>query len=81
MGVTKFILNIKIQGDLAKTMNSLSQESYINKILEQFNMRMCDPTDTPITKCENVKLCPLTLKEKKKRRKCSSFHVQALLGI
>ena len=52
MGEAPYILGIKISRDRSSRLLSLSQESYINKVLERFNMKNCKPIDTPMAKNE-----------------------------
>ena len=66
MGEAEFILNVKIQRDRSKRLLSLSQESYVEKVLERFNMSTCKPIDTPVAKGEHLKVCSLTPEEKQK---------------
>ena len=66
MGEAGFILGVKIHRDRSKKLLALSQEVYIKKILERFNMSNCNPIDTLIGKGESLSLtmCPKTSKEK-----------------
>ena len=45
-----------------------SQEHYMKKILERFNMQDCNPIDTPFARGENLskEISPKTLEAKKK---------------
>ena len=47
---------------------ALSQEHYIKKILERFNMQDCNPIDTPFARGENLRkeMGPKTPEEKNK---------------
>ena len=67
MGEAAYILGVKISRDRSRKLLSLSQESYINKVLERFKMQDCKPIDTPIAKCDvfTKDLCPKTSEEKK----------------
>ena len=62
MGEAAYILGVKILRNCSKRLLSLSQETYINKVLERFCMHDCKPMDTPIIKGEGLshKLCPKT---------------------
>ena len=66
MGEANFILGVKIHMDLSNKLLSLSQEVYIKKILERFNMSSCNPIDTLIGEGESLSLamCPQTSKER-----------------
>ena len=62
MGEAAYIFGVKISKDCSKRLLSLSQETYINKVLERFCMHDCKPMDTLIAKSEGLsrKLCPKT---------------------
>lgn len=45
-----YILWVKILRDHLKQLLSLSQKGYIDKVLEQDNMKDCNPEETPIAK-------------------------------
>ena len=66
MGEAAYILGVKIIRDCLKRMLALSQESYIKKILERFNIQDCKLINTPIIKDQglSLKLCPKTPQEK-----------------
>jgi hypothetical protein len=55
MGEADYILGVKIFKDRSKKLLGLSQQTYIKKILERFQMNDCKPIDNPIAKGE--KLC------------------------
>ncbi|XP_075088620.1 secreted RxLR effector protein 161-like [Nicotiana tabacum] len=67
MGEADYILGVKIQRDRSKKLLSLSQETYIKKMLERFRMNGCKSMDTPIARGETLSLemCPKTENEKK----------------
>jgi hypothetical protein len=48
MGEANFVLGVKITRDRSKKLLSLSQGTYIKKILERFHMHNSKPTDTPM---------------------------------
>ena len=52
MGEASYILGVKIQRNHSKRLVSLSQEHYIQKLLERFNMKDCNPIDTPYARGE-----------------------------
>jgi len=68
MGETAHILGIKISRDHLKRSLSISQETYINKVLERFRMQDCKFINTPIAKGEwlSNRMCPKTSQEKEK---------------
>ena len=71
MGEAAYILGVKISRNRSKKLLSLSQESYIKKILERFQMQACKPIDTPIAKIQALsrRLCPETLQEKEQMKR------------
>ena len=71
MGEAAYILGVKISRDRSKKLLSLSQEPYINKILERFQMQHSKPIDTPIAKVEGLsrRMCPKTPQEEEYMRK------------
>ena len=54
------VIGIKIRRDRPRGILSLSQKTYINKILEIFKMKDCSPSVAPIVKGDrfNLKQCP-----------------------
>ena len=62
IGEVAYILRIKISKDRSKRLLSLSQETYINNILEQFQMKDCKPIYTPMAKNDILTkdMCPKT---------------------
>ncbi|KAK4384341.1 Retrovirus-related Pol polyprotein from transposon TNT 1-94 [Sesamum angolense] len=71
MGEAEYILGVKIHRDRSKKLLSLSQETYIKRIIERFRMHNANPVDTPMDKnCVLSKeLCPQTEEEKKRMTK------------
>ena len=65
IGEASYILGVKIHRDRSKKLSTLSQESYIERILENFKMDKCKPMDTLISKGQthSLETCPKTLKE------------------
>ena len=55
MGETSYILGVKIHMDCSNKLVALSQEHYIKKIFERFNMQDCNPIDTPFARGENLR--------------------------
>ncbi|KAL4388039.1 hypothetical protein GQ457_09G022720 [Hibiscus cannabinus] len=60
MGDTSYVIGIKIYHDRHKGILGLSQETYINKVLERFRMKDCSPSVAPIVKGDkfNLNQCP-----------------------
>ena len=54
MGEANYMLGVKILRDRSKKLFGLSQETYIKKILERFQMQNCKPINTPIAKGESL---------------------------
>eukprot|EP00253_Pinus_taeda_P018371 PITA_18371 len=55
-----YVIGIKVHRDRFRGILSLSQETYINKILERFRMKDCSPSVAPIVKGDrfNLNKCP-----------------------
>ena len=77
MGEAAYILGIKISRNRSSTLLSLSQENYINKVLERFHMKDCKPIDTPMAKNEILTkdMCPKTSEEIQRMEKVPSANV------
>ncbi|RVW58770.1 Retrovirus-related Pol polyprotein from transposon TNT 1-94 [Vitis vinifera] len=60
MGEASYVIGIKIHRDRFKGILGLSQETYINKVLERFRMKNCSPSVSPIVKGDrfNLDQCP-----------------------
>ena len=60
MGEASYVIGIKIHRDRSRGILGLSQETYINKILERFRMKDCSPSVAPIMKGDKLSLnqCP-----------------------
>jgi hypothetical protein len=60
MGEASYVIGIKIHRDRFRGILGLSQETYINKILERFRMKDCSPSIAPIVKGDrfNLNQCP-----------------------
>ncbi len=60
MGEAYYLIGIKIHRDRFRGILTLSQETYINKILERFRMKDCSPSVAPIVKGDrfNLNQCP-----------------------
>ena len=50
MDEANYILGVRIVRNRSKRFLSLSQDVYIQRILERFQMQSCKPVDTPIEK-------------------------------
>jgi hypothetical protein len=68
MGKASYVLSVKIIKDCAKRLLGLTQEIYINKILERYHMQNSKPMNTPIDKSLSLSrdMCHRTLEEKEK---------------
>ncbi|CAJ2668438.1 unnamed protein product [Trifolium pratense] len=60
MGEASYVIGIKIHRDRNRGILGLSQEAYINKVLERFNMKNCSPSVAPNVKGDRFELsqCP-----------------------
>jgi len=60
LGEASFVLGIKILRNRSQGILRLSQESYIDKVLDRFDMKDSKPRDTPIAKGDkfSLKQCP-----------------------
>ena len=60
MGETSYVIGIKIHRDRIRSILGLSQETYINKVLERFKMKDCSPSVAFIMKGDKLSLnkCP-----------------------
>ena len=60
MGEASYVIDIKIHRDRSRSIFGLSQETYINKVLERFRMKYCSPSVAPIMKSDKLSLnqCP-----------------------
>lgn len=67
LGQADYVLGVKISRDRSKRLLSLSQESYIKRILERFRMHYSKPIDTPIEKGQilSTEQSPKTEEEKR----------------
>ena len=50
MGDVTYVIGMKIHRDKFRGLLGLSQETYINKVLERFQMKDCSPSIAPIVK-------------------------------
>src|ERR1044072_5624466 len=60
MREASYVIGIKIHRERSRGILGLSQEAYINKVLERFNMKDCSPSVAPIVKGDKLNLsqCP-----------------------
>ncbi|RVW83853.1 Retrovirus-related Pol polyprotein from transposon TNT 1-94 [Vitis vinifera] len=56
MGDVTYVIGIEIQRDRFRGLLGLSQETYINKVLERFRMKDCSPSIAPIVKGDRFNL-------------------------
>ncbi|KAL0322058.1 UNVERIFIED_CONTAM: Retrovirus-related Pol polyprotein from transposon TNT 1-94 [Sesamum calycinum] len=70
-GEAEYILGVKIHRDRSKKLLSLSQETYIERIIERFYIHSANPVNTLMEKsCVlSRELCPKTEEEKKRMAK------------
>ncbi|RVW84848.1 Retrovirus-related Pol polyprotein from transposon TNT 1-94 [Vitis vinifera] len=70
MGEASYVIGIKIERDRSQRILGLSQETYINKVLERFCMQDCSLGTAPIVKGEKFSLnqCPSNDLEKKEMK-------------
>src|SRR4051812_19513112 len=68
MGEAAYVLGVKILRDRSRRTLGLSQETYVRKVLERFNMSKAKPIDTPVIKNHGLSLkdCPKTPADKAK---------------
>lgn len=68
MGDAAYVLGVKIHRDRSGKLLGLSQETYLKKVLEQFQMSNCKLIDTPIAKSDAIgpEQCPTSLEKIKK---------------
>ena len=70
MGEASYVIGIKIHRDRFRGILGLSQETYINKVLERFRMKDCSPSVSPIVKGDrfNLNQCPKNDLEKEQMK-------------
>lgn len=70
LGSAKQILGIKITRDRAKRLVWLSQEKYVEKVTERFNIDKAKPVSTPLARHFKLckKQCPPSKKEREKMK-------------
>ena len=56
MGEASYVIGIKIHRERSRGILGLSQETYINKVLERFQMKNCSPSLAPIVKGDRFSL-------------------------
>ena len=79
MGEANFVLGVKIKRDRSKKLLSLSQGTYIKKILKRFHMHNSKPIDTPMEKGCTLSLnqCP---KNDEKKNQMSKVPYASTIG-
>ncbi|KAL4351255.1 hypothetical protein GQ457_06G019360 [Hibiscus cannabinus] len=79
MGDASYVIVIKIHRDRHKGVLGLSQETYINKVLERFRMKDCSPSVAPIVKGDkfNLNQCP---KNKFEREQMKNIPYASVVG-
>ena len=70
MGEASYVIGIKIHRERSRGILGLSLETYINKVLERFQMKICSPSLAPIMKGDRFSLnqCPKNDLEREKMR-------------
>ena len=70
MSEASYVINIKIHRERSCGILGLSQETYINKVIERFRMKDCSPSPTPIIKGNRFSLdqCPMNDLERKQMK-------------
>ena len=60
MGEASYVIGFKIHRERSRGILGLSQETYINKVLERYRMKDCSPSVAPIVKGDKFSLdqCP-----------------------
>ena len=61
MGEASYVIGMKINRERSRGILGLSQETYINRVLERFRMKDCSLNPAPIVKGDRFSLdqCPL----------------------
>ncbi|KAH9801459.1 hypothetical protein KPL71_001044 [Citrus sinensis] len=79
MGEATYVIGIKIQRDISQGILGLSQETYINKLLERFRMKDCSPSVAPIVKGDkfSLKQC---LENKLQREQMTNIPYTSVVG-
>ena len=79
MGEASYVISIKIQKANSQGILGLSQETYINKLLERFRMKDCSPSVAPIVKGDkfSLKQC---LENKLQREHMTNIPYASIVG-
>ena len=56
MGEASYVICIKIHQERSRGILGLSQETYINKVVERFRMKACSPSPPPNVKGDRFNL-------------------------
>ncbi|KAG9444534.1 hypothetical protein H6P81_015874 [Aristolochia fimbriata] len=80
LGMTSYILGIKIERNRSAKMLALSQTAYVDNILERYCMSACKPTTTPISKGDifSKAQCPQNEIERQKMDNMRSTYCSAI---
>jgi hypothetical protein len=82
IGEASYVIDIRIHRDILKDIIGLSQETYINKVLERFWMKNCLPNIALIVKGDkfNINKCPKNNLEKEQMKNISyAFTIENLM--
>ena len=79
MGEANYVLGVKILKDCSKRLLSLSQKTYIKKILERFQMQNCKPIDTLIAKGESL-ILEMALKTLDEQKQMARVPYSSVIG-
>ena len=80
LGAAKKILGMKITRDRKSGLLFLSQQNYVKKVLQRFNMQDAKAVSTPIAPQQNYQLHSV-LVQMKKLNTCHEFLILVLLGL
>ena len=79
IGEASYVLGVKIFRDHSSKFLGLSQETYIRKILERFQMQGCEPIDT--IKKGNTLSLDMCLKTQEEKKRWLDFPILVLLEV
>jgi len=78
MDEARYVLGVEIIQNRAKKLLGLSQEAYINKVLERFRMHHSKPMDTPVEKGLTLGLEQFPKTDKEKERMNNILYANAV---
>ena len=81
LGNASFIKGIQMLRDHSQGILRLSQKSYIEKVLNRFDIKNCSSGDTPVAKKKTSLVSLSALKIILKLRKCKRFLTHRLWGV